>query len=369
MNSSPPAIPSVETAYRTLRRRSVRDYAEAFLVTAVVTAFPPVSDPSGLVLLAPSLLLGAAVLFTGWDRMPPRLLMAASLAVGAATLALTALWGDLIAGGVGLSVTLATWAAHRSRRRMTMSAVIGGGVLAVLSLRLVTVPDTAVSVALAAALLAWFWAMTVITTDDQRHLLRLLERAKDAEREASLQRQRSAFAADLHDVQGHTLHVIKLKAAVAAKVQHSDPERTASELRTIQELVATSIEQGRQLAHASHRLVLAAELANAVELFDAAGIQAEVDPPRTPETPYEPEMALALRESTTNILRHARASAVRISISERELVVGNDGAPAPSGRRGGLATLEERVGEAGGTLRTERRDGTFLLRLSFEEAR
>ena len=104
-------------------------------------------------------------------------------------------------------------------------------------------------------------------------LLRTVERAMEAEREASLLRERSRIAADLHDIQGHTLHVIKLKAAVAARVQQSDPARTAEELAAIQELVAESIDQGRRLVASAQRLSFAHELTNAIGLFEAAGIE------------------------------------------------------------------------------------------------
>lgn len=77
-----------------------------------------------------------------------------------------------------------------------------------------------------------------------------------------------------------------------------------------------------------------------------------------------------LRETTTNILRHAQAEQVRITLSESGIAIVNDGvreAPLPELR--GLATLRERVVGNGGELTVEQKDGRFLTAAAFPHGR
>jgi two-component system sensor histidine kinase DesK len=73
-----------------------------------------------------------------------------------------------------------------------------------------------------------------------------------------------------------------------------------------------------------------------------------------------------VREGTTNVLRHSKASECRIGLGVRDgravLEMANDGAGEPSAADGsGLAGLAERVASLGGVL-TARSDGDrFLL--------
>src|SRR4028119_1011556 len=158
------------------------------------------------------------------------------------------------------------------------------------------------------------------------------------------------FAGDLHDIQGHTLHVVKLKIALARKLLHTDTARVEQELREIYALVGDTIEQTRELAYGRRRLNIAAELVNATNLLEAAGIRVRVDC-RTEAARVDDLLAQVLRETTTNILRHSRATLVRIELTEDGLTVVNDGVDeeGPPQLRG-LADLARRVSDAGGGL-------------------
>src|SRR4028119_433985 len=114
------------------------------------------------------------------------------------------------------------------------------------------------------------------------------------------------FAGDLHDIQGHTLHVVKLKIALARKLLHTDTARVEQELREIYALVGDTIEQTRELAYGRRRLNIAAELVNATNLLEAAGIRVRVDC-RTEAARGDALPAQGLRETTTNIRRPPRA--------------------------------------------------------------
>ncbi|MFK5688145.1 sensor histidine kinase [Ornithinimicrobium sp. LYQ92] len=199
-----------------------------------------------------------------------------------------------------------------------------------------------------------------------------LEEAREREAELAVIRERMRFASDLHDIQGHTLHVVKLKIALAQKLVHrdggagADLDRVEQELREMYALVGDTIAQSKEVAYGQRRLNLAAELENAVNLFRAAGIQVRVER-RSDVGPRHVELlGQVLRETTTNILRHAQAALVRIELDERSITVVNDGATEeelPALR--GLATLRRRVAEDGGELHVELADGRFRTAAAF----
>ncbi len=201
-----------------------------------------------------------------------------------------------------------------------------------------------------------------------------LEQSRERDAELAVARERVRFAGDLHDIQGHTLHVVKLKVALARKLVHSDTDQVERELGEVYELVGDTIAQTKELAYAQRRLNLSAELENAKNLFEAAGIRVDVER----DTPGEDApgagtaagelLGQVLRETTTNILRHARAERVRITLSGSGITVVNDGAAedGPPELRG-LSALRDRVERDGGTLTVRHEDGRFLTAAAFPQ--
>nr|WP_230417249.1 histidine kinase [Micromonospora tarapacensis] len=201
-------------------------------------------------------------------------------------------------------------------------------------------------------------------------IIRELEQTREREAELAVVRERVRFASDLHDIQGHTLHVVKLKIALARKLVLHDADQAEKELRETYALVSDTIAQTKELAYAQRRLNLSAELENAKNLFEAAGIrvrvtrEAEVDP-RASEL-----LGQVLRETTTNILRHAQATQVQVTLTESGIRIINDGAAGdtlPELR--GLSALKQRVAGDGGELTVEQTDGRFLTAATFPPAR
>src|SRR5690606_1657694 len=78
-------------------------------------------------------------------------------------------------------------------------------------------------------------------------VVRELEEARAREAELAVVRERMRFASDLHDIQGHTLHVVKLKIALAQRLVTRDPARAEAELRETYDLVGETIAQAREL--------------------------------------------------------------------------------------------------------------------------
>lgn len=191
-------------------------------------------------------------------------------------------------------------------------------------------------------------------------LVRRLERAGRVEADLAVAQERVRFAGDLHDIQGHSLHVITLKAALARKVLHRDPAQAESELRDIGRLAGETIAQTRALAYARHTLSMSAEVENARRLGVAAGIVVDVHLDHD-GVAADPLLAQVLREATTNLLRHARPTRVEIRATATSVTIVNDGVERAGGPLRGLARLRERLEAVGGTLEVERSDGSFAV--------
>ncbi|MCX4471343.1 histidine kinase [Micromonospora sp. NBC_01655] len=185
------------------------------------------------------------------------------------------------------------------------------------------------------------------------------------ENELSLTRERLRFANELHDVQGHTLLAIKLKAELARRSLDRDVDTTRAELAEIERLVAEASVQTRQIANGYRTASLATELANAEKLFHAAGIRAEIEQAPAGLGAWEPLIATAIRESVSNILRHATPTAVTLRFSATSMVIQNDGAAVDretgGGGGNGLRSLQDRFKERGGDVHWSLDGDVFTL--------
>lgn len=167
------------------------------------------------------------------------------------------------------------------------------------------------------------------------------------------------MARDVHDVIGHSLTVVTVKAELAERLVDADP-------------AAAKAEPGADpLAHPGgpggdprHRRRAARRpprrrLAAARSALAGAGIAADVPAdPNAVDPQHRLVLAWVLREAVTNVVRHsgARTCTVRLGRDRLEVVddgVGIDGAAESTGLRG----LRERVAAAGGTVTIGPADG------------
>ncbi|WP_047868748.1 sensor histidine kinase [Nocardiopsis sp. RV163] len=291
------------------------------------------------------------------------------LAVTAVVWLLGALLWDNASGSYGFAV-VATLVVHQlSRHRTAVTAGLIAFAAAVPLARLLVredILDTLVQYVLVSSAVALVGVVLTYLNQLVRGLVAELAAAREREAELAVAQERMRFASDLHDIQGHTLHVVKLKTALARKLVRADPDRAEEELGEIQSLVGDTITQTRELAHAQRRLNLSAELENAKNLFEAADIDVRVDREAEAAPGAGELLGQVLRETTTNILRHAQASRVRITLTETGITIVNDGAAEePPARLRGLATLRERVADSGGELTVEHADGRFTTAAEF----
>ena len=151
-----------------------------------------------------------------------------------------------------------------------------------------------------------------VANDEIEHL------AKVAERER--------IARDLHDLLGHTLSLITLKAELARKLVDRDPQRAKQEMQDVEQTSRAALADVREAISGYRGQGLAAELIRARQTLETAGITVDCDASEVPLSPaQESVLALALREAVTNVVRHAQAQrcSVRLSRDQEALHPGN----------------------------------------------
>ncbi|MER5335430.1 histidine kinase [Micromonospora sp. NPDC002717] len=204
----------------------------------------------------------------------------------------------------------------------------------------------------------WFWELLVQAG-----------RGQVAQASLAAAQERLRFAGDVHDLLGHHLTVIALKAELAARLAATDAERAGREAAEAQRLAATALTELRRTVHGYRRVDLAEQVAAVGQVLRSSGVRCTVVPPAG-ELPAEAaaQLAAVLREAGTNVLRHSRAGWCRIEIDQEadvaRMTVTNDGAGAagaPDRHSHGLRGLAERLAAAGGELRTHQEDGVFTV--------
>jgi two-component system sensor histidine kinase DesK len=180
--------------------------------------------------------------------------------------------------------------------------------------------------------------------------------------------ERERFSRDLHDLLGHTLSVMVVKAQAVRRLTAQDPEAAAAHAADIEQIGRQALVDVRQAVDAMRAPTLAEELDGARRALDAAGIETVVEGSASPPSGADEVLAWVVREGATNVLRHSGASACRIAITDLDgriaLTIADDGVgvpTAPAFRAGGLEGLRDRVVSAGGALDVEPSDEGFRL--------
>lgn len=191
------------------------------------------------------------------------------------------------------------------------------------------------------------------TWRDRRDAVLEERRAQAETRAAEAERQR--IARDLHDLLGQSLTLITLKAELAGRTLDSDPALARGELDEIAAVSRKALTEMRAAVTGLRRLSLGAAMSQARTLLADAGLAVECNEDRVTLSPEcEDALVLALREGTTNILRHARASSVSLNLAGQDghavLTLIDDGAGGADAEGGGLSGVAQRLAACGGSL-------------------
>lgn len=182
--------------------------------------------------------------------------------------------------------------------------------------------------------------------------------------------ERESIARDVHDLLGHSLTVVKLKAELAARLIDRDPDAARAELAEISRITGEAITGVRSTVTGLRTHSLAEQLELTVRTLASASVSVNVEGKPTALSPVQAiPAAWILREATTNILRHAHATSVSITIKPGMLVIEDDGigfspngssdGTVPSGGNG-VSGMRERAVTAGAvfTIEPVRNTGT-----------
>jgi two-component system sensor histidine kinase DesK len=157
----------------------------------------------------------------------------------------------------------------------------------------------------------------------------------------------------MHDILGHALSVIALKAELAGRLLTRDGERARAEIADVERLSRDALAEVRAAIAGYRGGDLAAELERARATLETAGIAVEADRASISlPVAHERVLALVLREAVTNVLRHAQARRCRLSLERSanayRLEVSDDGVGVAQPEGFGMRGIRERVAAAGG---------------------
>ncbi|GAA1246291.1 sensor histidine kinase [Kitasatospora nipponensis] len=199
--------------------------------------------------------------------------------------------------------------------------------------------------------------------------MRELREARETAAHLAASEERLRMARDLHDLLGHSLSLITLKSELAGRFMDADQREAArAQVADIEQVARQSLIDVRSAVSGYRRPTLPVELAAARGALTTVGVTLEAAAGLAEDRPglggAEAEcLAWALRESVTNIVRHA-AGATTCTLTMDESWDGEGGrfavleiadngrGPGRSAAGNGLRGLEERLALAGGRLET-----------------
>jgi two-component system, NarL family, sensor histidine kinase DesK len=166
--------------------------------------------------------------------------------------------------------------------------------------------------------------------------------------------ERERIAKDLHDVLGHSLSSLALKAELARRVFSADPQRALAEIGDVERIARQGLEEMRGAIHGYCAGDIYAELERAEALLKAARftVESRYDELEMPPA-KERVLALIVREAVTNVLRHSQARACRLALLRADgayrLEIADDGRGGPHREGIGMSSIRTRAEALGGT--------------------
>ena len=218
-------------------------------------------------------------------------------------------------------------------------------------------------------------------TDDDESLIGLLAahaaiaienaRLYERSRELSIVEERNRIALELHDATAQTLFSIRLAADTALGFMATDTDRASAELATVRELAGAATGELRSLIFALRPASVAEDglvvaLRKHLDLIGRThqlGVELVADEVGDLPADVEADLYRVAQEALTNVVRHASAAAVQVTVARTAdgitLTVADDGAGFdPRARsirahRLGLTSMVARTARHGGSTRVE----------------
>jgi two-component system sensor histidine kinase DesK len=299
------------------------------------------------------------------------------IAVGATGLLLIVVVSSSI-GVRGLTVAIwvvaISWAALCPALSLRI-VLIGGAVIAVALAASVLVfvrepPGAMVSSLVGGLVTAFGVVATVWLSAWMLRVFYQLDAARADSARLAVAEERLRISRDLHDVFGRTLATVAVKSELAAQLaRHGRVDEAADEMAAVRGIADQAGQEVRKVLRGYREANLAIELQGARSLLAAAGITCEVRNEVGVIGPAATSvLAWATREAVTNLIKHADARSVSITLAGGDpviMTVVNDGVreDALPGAGQGLLGMTERVAEADGTVEHNYQRGQFRLRV------
>lgn len=170
--------------------------------------------------------------------------------------------------------------------------------------------------------------------------------------------ERERIARDLHDLVGQSLTALVVKAQLVQGLIDTQPDLAGVHAADLEEAARDALAQVRAAIDGLGQVALEDEIDAAGRILTTAGVDLTVTVDTDGQLPgplVERILALALREATTNVVRHAAARTCRITMrrtpSVWELVIADDGLGGDVEEGNGLRGMRERVVAVGGSVR------------------
>jgi two-component system sensor histidine kinase DesK len=263
-----------------------------------------------------------------------------------------------VVGGENYLVVLALAAAACGRFTVTLRpAALGATVCGAAGLAVVIQDHRGFSGMALAVIVPPMTAFFAYTAGKRNEMVARLRQTRAELARVAVAEERLRIARDLHDLLGHSLSLITLKAELSRRMIAADAPGATREMAELEAVARQSLRDVREAVAGYRQPDLAAELGAARQLLTAAGLAARITGPDDLSLPPEVDTALAwtVREGVTNVVRHARASRAAIAITAcaggvlAEITDNGRGhGPGPAGS--GLCGLGERVRQLGGSL-------------------
>ena len=227
----------------------------------------------------------------------------------------------------------------------------------------------------------WFLALITVAVGAAAMLIRTVEtveaRRAQLNTELAVIGERNRVARDVHDVLGHSLTAVILKAelcdklltdvAPADEAERRRVEACREQLTELRGISRSALAEIRSTVGGLRALNLADEVTVARTVLADAGVDLIV----TGEVadvaaPHRPVLAWVVREAVTNVVRHASAANCHIDMrpghNDVVLRVCDDGvgfSAAATASGNGLRGVRERIEAAGGELVLRAEEGTI----------
>ena len=325
-------------------------------------AFDPSSDGLDWAVVGGLIAVFLPLYFAGFRAADDRRLLAVVAAMAALGVA-----GSFLNSGASVFIIYAAAGAaylYPVRRAVLVIATLVGVVGIIFLISPVALPWRIFAHAPAFIFTIVIGAANIFDAERDRAQRRLRRADEEIERLATLA-ERERIARDLHDLLGHTLSVIVVKAELAARLAEREPARAGEEMRDVERIAREALSEVRAAVAGYRSKGLRGELDGARRALNAASVETamETELPGLPIA-IESALAFALRESITNVVRHSGAQKAFIRIGMEHstvfLEVTDDGRGGAAAEGAGLTGMRERITALGGAVQRDGAAGTRI---------